>query len=133
MIRILLVEDHAETRQEMKSIIEGQECLAVVAEAESGEEAILAADRNVPDLVVMDIVLPGINGIEAMTAILAKHPEVNVLALSNHSGSSLIQSIRDAGGRGYVSKEQAFDELIPAIRRVAAGYLSFGEDRVRFT
>ena len=125
MIRILLVEDHEDIRQEIKSLINGQEDLTVVAEAGSGREAIIAADRIVPDVVVMDIALPRINGVEAMKAILAKHPEVNVLALSNFSGLSLIQSVRDAGGLGYVRKDRAFEELIPAIRKVAAGHLSF--------
>ena len=74
----------------------------------------------------MDIALPGISGIVAMKAILAKHPEVKVLALSNYSGQSLIQSIQDAGGVGYVRKKRAFDELIPAIRQVSTGHRSFG-------
>ncbi len=131
MIRILLVEDHEDTRQEMKSIIDGQEDLTVVEEAGSGEEAILAADRTLLDITLMDIALPGINGVEAMKAILAKHPTIKVLALSNFSGQSLIQSVRDAGGLGYVRKDRAFDELIPAIRKVVAGHLSFGEARPR--
>lgn len=125
MIKILLVEDHEDTRQEMKSIINSQDDLAVVAEAGSGEEAIVAANEALPDLAVMDIALPGINGVEAMKIILAKHPSVKMLALSNFSGQSLIQSVRDAGGLGYVRKERAFDELIPAIRKVSAGRLSF--------
>lgn len=81
----------------------------------------------------MDIALPGINGVVAMKAILAKHASIKVLALSNVSRTSLIQSVRDAVGLGYVRKDRAFDELIPAIRKVAAGHLSFGEGRPRHT
>ena len=128
MTRILLVEDHNCTREEMKAIIDGQEDLTVVAEAASGEEAIQEAARTVPDLIVMDIGLPGINGVEAMRAILTKTPDTKVVALSNYSGPTVVQAVLNAGGRAYVPKGRAFEELIPAIRGVAAGERYFGRD-----
>ena len=120
-MRILLVEDHEPTREEMRALIQRQPDMTVVAEAGTGEEAIGKAREGQPDVVIMDILLPGINGIEAARAILAEQPGVKVLALSNHFGASLVQAILDAGGLGYVRKNHAFEELIPALRSVAAG------------
>jgi DNA-binding NarL/FixJ family response regulator len=120
-MRVLLVDDHRPTREEMKSLIDREENLRVVAESDSGEAAIDEAVRLNPDIVVMDIVLPGINGVEATRAILKVCPNAKVLALSNYSGPALVQAVLEAGGLGYVRKEQAFEQLIPAIHAVAAG------------
>lgn len=120
MTRILLVEDHEGTREEMKNLIHGQGDLSVVAEAASGLTAVEEAARTLPDVVIMDIVLPGINGVEAIRAIVAQRPETKVLALSNYSGHALVQAVLLAGGLGFVRKELAYEELIPAIRAVAA-------------
>lgn len=102
--------------------------MTVVAEAGTGEEAIEKARTENPDIVVMDILLPGINGIEATRQIREEQPDVKVLALSNHFGESLVLAILDAGGLGYVPKNRAFEELIPALRAVGAGqqYVSRG-------
>ncbi len=120
-IRIMLVEDHNPTRAEVRALIESQPDMTVVAEAETGEAALDRALEFLPDVVVMDILLPGINGIEATRKILAGQPAVKVLALSNHFGDSLVQAILSAGGLGYVRKNRALEELIPALRTVAAG------------
>jgi DNA-binding NarL/FixJ family response regulator len=120
-MRILLVEDHKPTREVMRSLIEEQADMQVVGEAPTGEDAVSLARDLKPDIVVMDILLPGMNGIEATRKILAAQPEVKVLALSNHFGESLVQAIVDAGGLAYVQKSMAFEELIPALRSVAAG------------
>ena len=127
-MRIMLVEDHKATRAEMRALIEREADMTVVAEADTGEEGVDRARAERPDIVVMDILLPGMNGIEAARKILATQPEVRVLALSNHFGDSLVQAILEAGGLGYVRKSRAFEELIPALRSVAAGepYVSGG-------
>ncbi|MBA4386975.1 MAG: hypothetical protein C0404_03275 [Verrucomicrobia bacterium] len=127
-MRILLVEDHGPTREEMKGLIETQSDMTVVAEADTGEAGVDKAATEQLDVVIMDILLPGINGLEATRKILAQKPDTKVLALSNHFGESLIQSIFDAGCLGYVRKNRAFEELIPAIRSVATGqrYVSQG-------
>lgn len=120
-MRILLVEDHKPTRDEMRALIEREPDMIVVAEAETGESGVVRAREQAPDVVVMDILLPGLNGIETTRKIRAERPDVKVLALSNHFGESLVQAIFDAGGLGYVRKNRAFEELIPALRAVAAG------------
>lgn len=120
-MRILLVEDHKPTREVMRALIEEQTDMQVVGEAPTGEDAVSLSRDLHPDIVVMDILLPGMNGIEATRKILAAQPEVKVLALSNHFGESLVQAIVDAGGLAYVQKSMAFEELIPALRSVAAG------------
>jgi DNA-binding NarL/FixJ family response regulator len=120
-VRILLVDDHEPTRQEMRALIERQADMTVVAESETGEDAVDQARQERPDVVVMDILLPGMNGIETTRKIRAEQPGVRVLALSNHFGASLVQAILDAGGLGYVRKSRAFEELIPALRSVAEG------------
>jgi len=117
----MLVEDHNPTRDEMRAMIERQADMIVVAEAGSGEDAVEKARAEVPDIVVMDILLPGMNGIEATRKIRAERPDIKVLALSNHFGESLVRAILDAGGLGYVRKNRAFEELIPALRTVATG------------
>ena len=130
-MKILLVDDHVPTREAIKSLI-GQELdLSVVAEAGTGEEALDLARELQPDLVVMDIMLPGINGIETARRILAERPGARILALSNHSGASLIQAVQHVGGLGYVPKNRSFEELVPAIRAVAAGapFFSAGAKR----
>lgn len=119
--RILLVEDHLPTRHEMRALIEGQPNMTVVAEAESGEEGLDLARDTHPDIIVMDILLPGMNGIEATRRALSEYPLIRVLALSNHFGSSLVQAVKDSGGSGYVRKCNAFEELIPALLSISGG------------
>jgi len=127
-MRILIVEDHKATCDEMRMLIERQPDMHVVAVAESGEAGLDQARAEKPDVAVMDILLPGINGIETTRRILAEQPGVRVLALSNHFGDSLVNAVLDAGGLGYVQKSRAFEELVPALRKVASGdrYVSGG-------
>ncbi|OGV71405.1 MAG: hypothetical protein A2340_06935 [Lentisphaerae bacterium RIFOXYB12_FULL_60_10] len=127
-MRILLVDDHKPTRDEIRALIDPQADMSVVAEADTGELAVTLARRERPDIIVMDILLPGINGIDAAREILQELPQIRILALSNHFGESLVQAILDVGGAGYVRKFRAFEELIPALRSVAAGqtYVSHG-------
>lgn len=120
-MRIMLVEDHKLTRDEMRALIERQADMMVVAEARTGEDAVDRAREVQPDVVVMDILLPGMNGVATTRKILAEQPCIKVLALSNHFGDSLIQNVLGAGGLGYVQKSRAFEELIPALRSVATG------------
>ncbi len=120
-MRILIVDDHDATREELCLLIEREADMRVVAEADSGEAALIKVCETSPDIVVMDILLPGMNGIEATREILAVQPGIRVLALSNHFGESLEQAILKAGGMGYVRKNRAFENLIPALRAVYAG------------
>lgn len=118
---ILLVDDHTATRQEMISLLKAQGDLDVVGEAAGGEEGIRMAEQLAPDLIVMDVVMPGMNGIEATRAIRAADPTARILALSNHTGHNLVKALLEAGASGYVRKDRAFEELVPAVRAVAAG------------
>ena len=102
--------------------------MEVVAQVGTAEEAIEAARRLEPDIVIMDILLPLMNGIEATRTILSDRPGTRILALSNYSGPILVQTILDAGGLGFVRKNRAFEELIPAIRAVGEGKRYVGEN-----
>lgn len=111
----------------MAALINAEKDLSVVAEAATGEEGVLKVYEFKPDIVVMDILLPGINGIEATKIILTNKPSTKILALSNHSGHVLVQAVLKAGAIGYVRKGCAFEELVPAIRSVAAGRQYLGK------
>jgi len=124
---ILLIDDHKSIRDEMRSLLE-EEGFRVVGEAETGEEGVDKAADLHPDLVIMDILLPGITGIEATKQICERDAGMRVLALSNHSDKNLVRAATAAGALGYVLKDHAFEELFPAIEAVARGESYFGED-----
>ena len=127
-ILILLVDDHRMVREGLRSLIDQQIGMEVVAEAKEGEEAVQLARKFGPNLVIMDISMPGLNGIEATRQILSESPGVKVIALSMHSYSWFVARMLDAGASGYVLKDCAFEELLGAIRTVIGGqtYLSPG-------
>ncbi len=126
-MNILLVDDHKPTRDEMRTLIESQPGMYVIAEAGSGEEGVERARELHPDVVIMDILMPGMNGVDATRVICTEQAGVKVLALTNHFGESLVQAILGAGGMGFVQKYHAFEELIPALKSVAAGKTYFGK------
>ncbi len=120
-IRVMLVDDHAVVRMGFKLLLQGAEDIEVVAEAASGEEAIKRYAEIKPDLVVMDISMPGIGGLEAVSRLLAKDPAAKILILSAHEDSSHPKRLLKAGAVGYLSKRSAAEELIQAIHQVASG------------
>ena len=117
----MLVDDHAVVRMGFKLLLQGADDIEVVAEAESGEEAIKRYVEIKPDVVVMDISMPGIGGLEAVTRLLAKDPAAKILILSAHEDSSHPKRLLKAGAVGYLSKRSAAEELIQAIHQVATG------------
>lgn len=125
-IGVLLVDDHKITRQGLRSMIEKENDLEVIGEAEDGREALDLAKENSPDVVVMDISMPDLNGIEATRMILDECPNSRVLALSMHADRRFAAGIFSAGAKGYLLKDCAFDEVVEAIRTVSQGraYLS---------
>ena len=125
-IRILVVEDHKIVRESLRSILEKEPDFEVVAEAENGSEAIARAAEFQVDLVLMDLTLPDINGMEATRRIVAELPEVRVIALTMHSDKRFITESLKAGAKGYLVKGSETSELLEAIRTVANGdpYLS---------
>lgn len=120
-MNILLVDDHEATREEMTSLLSEYEDLDVVGQAGDGEEGVRQARELTPDLIVMDVVMPRMNGIEATKAIHAFLPEVPVLVLSNHTGGNFVEIMLHAGASGYVRKDLAYEELVPAIRALEHG------------
>lgn len=120
-INVLLVDDHAVVRMGFKMLLESAADIKVVAEAESGEQGIKAYIEHKPDVVVMDITMPGIGGLEAIERILAKDGNARILVLSAHEDSVHPKRVLNAGAMGYLTKRSAAEELIKAIRTVAGG------------
>jgi len=125
-IRVVLVEDHTIVRQGLRTLLEKGPELEVSGEAGSGREAVELVRKLMPEVVIMDITLPDLNGIEATRRITTELPDVKVLMLSIHSDTRFVVRALRAGASGYLLKDCAFEELISAIRAVVANrtYLS---------
>lgn len=117
-IRIIFVDDHEIFHECIRHLFDQQETMTMLAVANNGRAAVRLARELSPDVVVMDISMPGLNGIDATRRILADNPKTRVIALSMHSDRTIIQQILKAGARGYVLKDCAFDELLTAIQAV---------------
>lgn len=120
-IHVMLVDDHAVVRMGFKMLLESDPDIKVVAEAESGEQAIQRFVEFKPHVVVMDITMPGIGGLEAIERILAKDNTAKILVLSAHEDSVHPKRVLNAGAMGYLTKRSAAEELIKAIRVVSTG------------
>lgn len=120
-IRILLADDHETVRQGLKLLIDGQPDMQVVGEAGDGRAALQCAAALRPDIVVMDISMPDMNGLVATRALGDAHPDVAVLALTRYADEAYVQELLGAGAAGYVLKQSPSTELLHAIRAVAAG------------
>ncbi len=120
-INVMLVDDHAVVRMGFKMLLESDSDIKVIAEAESGEQSIQRYVEHKPDVVVMDITMPGIGGLEAIERILAKDNAAKILVLSAHEDSVHPKRVLNAGAMGYLTKRSAAEELIKAIRTVASG------------
>lgn len=120
-LRILLVEDHEIVRAGVKMLVDAQADMTVIGEAHNGEVAIRKAAELVPDVIVMDISMPGLNGLKAAKKIKQISPKIKILTLTRHSDDGYIQQLLKAGVNGYVLKQSAPSELIGAIRTVASG------------
>jgi DNA-binding NarL/FixJ family response regulator len=125
-IRVLLVDDHAIIREGLRSLLEKQPEMEVVADTSDGRKAFDLVRELLPDVIIMDITMPGLNGIEATRRIVDEFPAVKVIALSIHSKRRYVADMLSAGAAGYILKECLFDELVQAIKAIAAGgrYLS---------
>ena len=121
MIKVLIVDDHQMVRFGTRRLLEDESGLQIVGEASSGEEAIEAVDALNPQVVLMDVQMPGIGGLEATRRCLRIAPDVKVVALSMHDGEPFPSKLFEAGAKGYVSKRSDPEELILAIRKVMAG------------
>jgi two-component system, NarL family, response regulator NreC len=128
MIRILLADDHALVRHGFRMILAAQPDMEIAGEAGNGREAVELAQKLKPDVVVMDVAMPELNGIEATRRLIELAPRTRVLALSMHKDNVYVREILRAGARGYLLKDSADADLIAAVRAVAKGegYLSPG-------
>ena len=125
-IKILLADDHKLVREGLCSLIDQEDDLCVVAQSETGRQAIWAAQKYKPDIVILDINMPELNGIDAAKQILKTQPDIKVIALSVYSSRRFVTGMLKAGASGYLVKDCAFEELTTAVRLVARGqsYLS---------
>jgi two-component system, NarL family, response regulator NreC len=126
--RVVLVDDHEIVRVGLRSVLDSQPDIEVVGEAADGREAIDVVDRHLPDVVLMDIAMPNLNGIDATLRIKESHPKIKVIILSMHLERAYVAETLRAGASGYVLKERAVDEMLPAIKTARTGrtYLSPG-------
>lgn len=121
MIKVMLVEDHVLVREGTRELLDREADLCVIAEAGDGEEAVRLADKYHPDVILMDIALPKLDGIEATRRIKAKNPKAAVLVLSAYDDDEYVFAVLEAGAAGYQLKDISIDDLIEAIRAVCAG------------
>ena len=121
MIRIILVDDHTMVREALRVLLEQDNGMEVVAAVGDGETALRMAHELAPDVVVMDVNLPGQSGIETTRRLLGRHPQIKVLALSTYLDRRIVQQMLDVGASGYIAKSAAGAELKQGIRNVLAG------------
>ena len=127
-IRILIADDHLMVRKGLSALIQGVSDFTLVGEAENGSQAIAMYRDLRPDVVLMDIVMPNVGGIEAIRAIRAQDPAANVIALTSFSDEQLISQALSAGARGFLYKDVSVDELINAIRQAHLGQVILDSD-----
>lgn len=120
-IRVLLADDHAVVREGLKALINSQEGMAVIGEAANGAAAVTMAGELDPDVVVVDVSMPELNGAQATVQLRAARPDRKVLALTVHEDVGYLRLLMEAGASGYVLKRAAASELVRAIRAVAGG------------
>lgn len=131
MIRIVVADDHRITLDGIKSMVGGQEDISIVGEAINGNEVIERVEEHTPDVVLMDINMPQLDGIEATKKIKSRWPNVKVLILSMHSENKFVRTAIDAGANGYMLKEGGEFECITAVKAIAMGgsYFSPGLEK----
>ena len=120
-VRVLLADDHALVRKGIREFLEEDREIAVVAEATDGREAVRLAGEHQPNVAVLDVQMPGVNGIEATRQIKAAYPDVRILILSAYDDDPYVFALLRAGADGYVLKNTDPDELVRAVKVVAAG------------
>jgi len=130
-IRILIADDHAVLRAGLRMLLEAQPDMTVVGEAADGEETIALTERLAPDLVLLDITMPGVGGLEALRQIKTAHPDTKVLVLTMHDDEGYLRQVLEAGGSGYVLKRAADTELLSAIRAVHTGGTFLHAEHIR--
>jgi DNA-binding NarL/FixJ family response regulator len=120
-IAVLLVDDHAVVRQGLRALLEAEGDIAVVGEAENGRQAVAQTKKCLPDVVVMDVAMPGMNGLEATRQITKNVPSTRVLVLTSYGDDDYVAQLLEAGATGYLVKQTAAADLLKAIREVHEG------------
>jgi DNA-binding NarL/FixJ family response regulator len=124
-ISVLLVDDHTVVRQGLRALLKMEEDIEVIGEAENGRQAVQMARKTPPDVVVMDVAMPLLNGLEASRQILKSLPTTKVLVLTSYSDDECVQQLTEAGVSGYLIKQTAANDLLKAIREVQKGNAFF--------
>ena len=124
-ITVLLVDDHTVVRQGLRALLEAEDDITIVGEADNGRQAVHLANRLQPDVVLMDIAMPSLNGLEATRQITRDCPKSKVLILSSYSDDEYVQQLTDAGASGYLVKQTAAQDLVSAIREAKRGNAFF--------
>lgn len=133
MISLILADDHQLMRQGLSQVLNADPELTVIGECGDGQELINQAIKLSPDVIVMDISMPRMSGLVAIDKLLAQRPDARILILSMHNELEYIETMQQAGARGYMLKESSADELIIAIKQVAAGKLVFPQPKTANT
>lgn len=122
-MRILLGDDHAVLRAGLRVLLNLEEDIEVIGEAADGEEVVRMVEKTLPDLILLDLTMPKLSGLECIERILEKHPAAKILVLTMHDDEEYMKAVIQAGGKGYVLKKAADVELLSAIRMVSRGEL----------
>jgi DNA-binding NarL/FixJ family response regulator len=124
-IGVLLVDDHTVVRQGLRALLRAEEDIEVLGEAENGRQAVALAKKNPPDVVVMDVAMPQLNGLEATRQILKLMPNTKILVLTSYGDDECVEQLMHAGAAGYLIKQTAANDLLKAIREVQRGNAFF--------
>jgi two-component system, NarL family, response regulator NreC len=125
MTTIVLADDHPIIRRGLRTMLEAESDLTVVAEAQDGQAALLAVEKHTPDVLIVDISMPGLNGIDVAHRVHKEYPQIKVIVLSMHSNESYVLKALRNGVSGYVLKASSTDDLVTAVHKVMAGEMYF--------
>ena len=128
MIRVLLADDHKLVRDGLRLLLQRAEEIELVGEARDGQQAIDLAEQQKPDVVLMDVAMPGMNGLRAVELVRALVPDVHIVVLSMYSDEKLVREALRKGANGYVLKHSSYTDLLPAIRAVYEGKSYFSRE-----
>lgn len=130
-IKVLVVDDHPVVRDGLKNMLLAFDDLEMIGEAQNGQAALDFCQEHLPDVILMDILMPVMDGILATRAILEQYPQVKILILTSYTENDLVQETLEAGAIGYILKNTAIDELADAIRSAASGQPTLGPEATR--
>src|SRR2546423_3697820 len=130
-ISVLLVDDHTVVRQGLRALLSAEDDLDVIGEAENGRQAVLLAKKLLPDVVLMDVAMPLLNGLEATRQILKGAPQSKVLVLTSYGDDDCVEKMMEAGAAGFLIKQTAANDLLKAIREVSRGNAYFSPSIAR--